>query len=281
LRKLFTLLAALSAVGALAGSASAGEDYVCWHGEIWDPHMHIVRDILICRIDGVIVDDGSPGTSDPLPPLVYDLGYDTVGECYYQRTGPWAGWIPLAVNGTQILFAWDPDGIPGGPFVADVWVEQCISEPTPGEPPRTLVYRVVENFFFAEPNPEIVPNGIGLTGAATHLYVDPPPPVIESVVSPVGAGVIDVEIKVITVTIDWGDGTEVSIPESRFGLFAPHPDGDVVHVWETKANYSMEVDYNWYVRWRVNGGAWNVMSVPATNWSAPYQVDEIVGRRSG
>ena len=260
--------------------AQSGESYVCWYEQVWDEDELRFVPGMKCRIDGVIHDPGFPGEPGDVT-LVYDLGYDNVGECYYRRTGPWPGWVPLAVNGTQILFGYDPDGIPGGVIVGDAWVEQCITEPTPGEPPRTLVYNFLSQYTFAEPDPDLVPDAIGLAGATTYLNVDPPDPLEETLISPVTGQAIYVEIKVITVTIEWGDETEVSIPESQFGLFAPHPDGEVGHTWEAKAHYTMGVDYNWFVRWRVESGPWNIVTIPATDWSAPYQVDEVVGRRRG
>jgi len=261
-------------------TAQAGETYICWYEDVWDPDYQRWVPGMKCRIDGAIHEPGFPGEPGDVT-LVYDIGYDNVGECFYRRTGSWPGWVPLAVEGTRILFAYDPDGVPGGLVVGDAWFEQCISEPTPGYPPRTQVYDYLSQYTFAEPDPQLVPDGIGLAGATTHLFADPPPPVEETLVSPVSGQAIYIEIKVATVTIRWGDETEVTIPESQFDLFAPHPDGRVGHTWETMANYTMGVDYNWFVRWRVGSGPWNIIDIPATNWTEPYRVDEVVGRRRG
>jgi len=279
-RALVAWLAVTALVLPLA-PANAGEDYVCWYVQVFDPSTLNVRDVMRCRIDGVIHDDGFPPEGPVEVPLVYDVGYDAIGECYYRRSGAWTGWIGFGVPGERMNFWWDPDAIPGGPLVGDAWFDPCVTEPTPGEPPITLVYQVLGNYDFVDPNPDVVPNGIGLTGAQSYVDVAPPPPLNSSLVSPVTGARVDVEIKVATVTITWGDGAEVSIPESQFDLFGPHPDGDVAHLWETKGNYTLGVDYNWFARWRVDSGPWNVLAVPATQWSAPYQVDEVVGRRSG
>jgi hypothetical protein len=72
-----------------------------------------------------------------------------------------------------------------------------------------------------------------------------------------------------------------TIPESQFELFAPYPDGDVSHPWETKGQYLLGVDYDWLARWRVGGGPWQIVDIPVTEWDAGYQVDEVVGRRRG
>ncbi len=277
----FVTLALVVAGMLIPAVADAGENYVCWYVEKFDPAFSTTTKHMRCRIDGVVRDLGSPGEGGVSVPLVYDIGYDAIGECYYRRSGPWTGWVARGSAGSLMNFWWDPDGIPGGPLVGDAWVEPCTSEPTPGEPPMSFVFQVIGNYPFVDPVPDVVPPGIGLTGAQSLVDVTPPLPVVQSLVSPVSGVAVDIEIKVITVTIRWGDGSEVSIPESQFGLFAAHPDGRVAHMWETKGDYVMEVDYNWFVRWRAGGGPWIVMPVPATSWSAPYQVDEIVGRRSG
>jgi hypothetical protein len=277
-------LAALLAIGALLGPvapSSASEEYVCWYIKVLDPWTNALIDAMRCRIDGVLHDDGFPPDGPEDVTLVYDVGYDTFGECYYRRTGTWTGWIGFGVQGQRMNFWWDPDAVPGGPLVGDAWFDPCTSEPTIGEPPITLVYTVIRDHDFVDPAPSVVPDGIGLTGARSYLNVTPPAPVVSALVSPLTGARVEVEIKVATVSIRWGDGAEVSIPESQFDLFGPHPDGDVAHRWEVKGHHGLEVDYNWFVRWRVDSGPWNVIGVPATQWSAPYRVDEIVGRRSG
>ena len=123
--------------------------------------------------------------------------------------------------------------------------------------------------------------GIGLTGARTHVFVDPPDPYEDRINSPVGNADIRIEIRVVAVRIDWGDGAISTIPESQFKLFAPHPDGEVGHPWETTGHYDLSVDYEWLARWRVGNGTWRTIDIPNTVWESPYRVDEVVGRRSG
>lgn len=261
----------------LSGTAVAGESYVCWYVQLTDPVTGKSIPGMRCRIDGVIHEPGFPGEGPEDVPLVYDLGFDDNGECYYRRTGPPSGWVVRGRDGTLLNFWWDT----GNGFVGDAWIDQCTSEPVPGQPPRTVVYNVIENYNFVEPQPDIVPNAIGLTGARTFVNVEPPDPFFESIFSPVSGGFIDVEIRVVAVEIEWGDGAVSTIPESQFELFAPHPDGEVGHPWETKDIYTLGVNYQWLARWRVNGGPWQTIVIPDTEWEEPYQVDEVVGRRSG
>lgn len=271
------VLAMLIALLPTMGAADAAESYVCWYTPIWDPEQGRMVDGMRCRIDGAIHEPGFPGEGPVNVPLVYDLGFDAVGECYYRRTGPPSGWVVFGRDGELLNFWWR---VPGG-FVGDAWIGPCTSEPVTGEPPITSVYRVLESYEFVDPVPEVVPNAIGLAGARTFVFVEPPPPLVQRLDSPVTGGFIDVEIRVVAVEIDWGDGAVSTIPESEFELFAPHPDGVVGHQWETKGHYALGVDYDWSARWRVNSGPWQLVAVPDTEWDAPYQVDEVVGRRSG
>ncbi|NND03247.1 MAG: hypothetical protein HKN91_10710 [Acidimicrobiia bacterium] len=255
----------------------AGENYVCWYVEVVDPFSGKLVPGMRCRIDGTIHEPGFPGEGPVEVPMVYDLGFVDGNECYYRRSGPASGWVVRGRNGTLLNFWWDT----GNGFIGDAWIDQCTKEPVPGQPPITLVYGVLDNYEFVEPTPDVVPDGIGLTGARTYIYVDPPDPFFDQLNSPVGPGFIDIEIRVVAVEIDWGDDAISTIPESQFGLFAPHPDGEVGHPWETKDVYTLGVDYEWLARWRVNGGPWQIIDIPNTEWETPYQVDEVVGRRSG
>jgi hypothetical protein len=126
-----------------------------------------------------------------------------------------------------------------------------------------------------------VPNGIGLTGAATRVFVAPPEPLIDSVRSPVTGSVIDVEIRAAAVEVVWGDDTVTTIPESQFYRFKPHPNSDVAHVWEQSEYVDMNIAYQWMARWRLDGGAWSYLAIPDNTWSEPYRVDQIVGRLTG
>ena len=192
-------------LAALAGVAPAvAADGMCWEEDRRDPFGN-VDTVTVCNFGGVITEEGTPGWKPPDEPMVYDIGYDHIGECYYLRTGPWGGWVVLASSGDAILFGYDPDGIPGGPIAGDVWVDPCKSQPIPGEPPITRVWKIVETYPFQDPDPQIVPDGIGLAGAATQIFVDPPDPLFESIRSPVTRSVLEVEIRAVAVEITWGD----------------------------------------------------------------------------
>ena len=257
--------------------AAAAENYICWYVPVVDPLSGLTVPGMRCRIDGVIHEPGFPGEGPIGVPLVYDLGVVDGVECYYRRSGAPSGWVVFGRNGTLLNFWWDT----GNGFVGDAWIDQCRKEPIPGKPPITLVYERLRQYTFESPEPVVVPDGIGLTGARTHVFVDPPDPYEDRINSPVGTADIRIEIRVVAVRIDWGDGAISTIPESQFGLFAPHPDGEVGHPWETTGHYDLSVDYEWLARWRVGNGSWRTIDIPNTVWESPYRVDEVVGRRSG
>ena len=278
-RTLLVVLIALMA-GLLPGASSpavAGERYVCWYAPVTDPLTGKVVPGMKCRIDGEIHEPGFPGEGPIQVPLVYDLGVVDGVECYYRRSGAPSGWVVFDRNGTLLNFWWDT----GNGFVGDAWVDQCTKEPIPGKPPITHVFERLKRYDFVSPTPDIVPNGIGLTGARTWVNVTPPDPLRERINAPGATSSIEIEIRVVAVRIDWGDESVSTIPESQFDLFAPHPDGEVSHPWETKDHYTIAISYEWLARWRVGNGSWRTIDIPDTSTDTPYQVDEIVGRRSG
>ena len=279
-----TWLLALLSVALLATpggvpSVEAKEAYVCWYEWVVDQDLNERRQVLRCRINGEVVQDFPGG-----PPVVTvpDVGIDAAGVCWFRRTGLWSGWqlVELYANNDG-LFWWSPSGDPNGPWIGDGIYRACTSEPVPTPPPIVQVWEVIERYDFVEPDPTVAPNAVGYTGLETYLGVDPPDFFSTTIPSPVGGGNIDIEISVVTVEIDWGDGILVSFGEDQWGLLGGYPDGDVFHLYETKDFYDLSVTYNWFVRWRANGGPWNTIIINPTAWTATYEVDEIVSRRTG
>ena len=277
MKRVALLTIALLACGALvAPTASADEVVHCWYedsGNIGGGQQ------LHCRLAGgetvVYGDRGEvPG---PLYPAVGDDGN---GECWYERS-VYTGWESFGVDGTRNLLYFNPDGLPGGPFIAESWFERCEGEPWEIEIIFDLVWEVMESFDFVEPDPEFNP-AIGITGLPTYLAAQPPDPVTETIVSPVTGRVVEVEFVVTTVSIEWGDDAETTVAPDLYRELVGYPDGDITHTYETSAFVDPVVSYNWRVRFRVDQGAWQVVSgVEPTTWTNPYQVDEIVGRVTG
>ncbi|MGH8927435.1 MAG: hypothetical protein ACRDWH_03725 [Acidimicrobiia bacterium] len=130
----------------------------------------------------------------------------------------------------------------------------------------------------------------GLTGAETHLGLNPPPPFADSIVDPTGA-VLEVVGSVAAIVIDWGDGESLTFPPEAFPLLTGYPDGIARHIYEVKtcdppgstprchqslASYPLEVRFQWFVQWRVGGAGWATLAVPDTVTAVSYPVREVI-----
>jgi hypothetical protein len=120
--------------------------------------------------------------------------------------------------------------------------------------------------------------------------VVPPPPFSDSIVDPLGQ-VVEVNGRVIGVTINWGDGAVASFTEGQFSQLSGYPDGLARHVYEVKTcsppgstprchpsltSYPMTVDYIWEVSWRAGGAPFASLAIPNTTTSVAYPVREII-----
>jgi hypothetical protein len=273
----YVLLVTLILLTALVPApASADETYVCWYDD--GDNNGVADTALTCRINGSLV---ITFPSDPPVPTVPEVGIDTNGPCWYRRTGPWSGWLLVQIfPNRDARMWWSASANPNGPFVGDGIYRACINEPRPTPPPITAVWDYIERYPFAVPDPDIAPDGSGVTGLPTYVGVYPPERFATTIASPLG-GTIDVEIAVATVTVDWGDGVRASFPEHAWSQLLGYPDGDVHHTYETTALYDLAVSYNWFVRWRIGAGGWQPIPVPPTTWTRAYRIDELVGRRTG
>jgi hypothetical protein len=262
--------------------------YVCWSDIAIDPRTRLPESVTRCRVAGEIVDYSSVGE---VPVYLYpDVGSDGVGTCWFWRS-EWSGWeIITGHSDGSATLGFDSDGVPGGPLNMEVTYPACVSEPVDGDALEVLVWDLVRDYVHRRPDPVLNPDvPFGLTGVATFLDLDPPPPFAASIVAPVGQ--LDVEANVAGLTVDWGDGTAVSVPPELFGSVTGYPDGSVFHTYEVKTcdppgsgsrchpsleSYPFEVRFRWGVRWRVNGGAWQVLLVPDSVTAVPYPVREVI-----
>ncbi len=220
------------------------------------------------------------------------VGSATNGTCWYWRSVP-TGWEFLGRQADgSATFAFDPDDDPGGPLIVDVTYPVCRSEPTPEQPDVLTAWDLASEYVHVEPDPILNPRiPWGLTGAETHLRVDPPPPFSDSIVDPLGQ-VLEVTGRVVGVTISWGDGSSSSFGESEFPLLTGYPTGLARHIYEVKTcnppgstprchpsldSYPLTVAYRWDVQWRGTAAApWAGLAVPDTATTVAYPVTEII-----
>lgn len=278
MKPLSVVLLAIALMAGLATPARAQTEVAyCWYERSGGFGRQAT---LVCRIAGsdtiieyVII--------DPPPTLWPDLGRDSIGECWFNRT-VFSGWRIIAENADGEAYFWySPDDTFSGPWIDVGWIRRCEDEPVEIVTIIDLLWEEIANFDFEEPEPELQPDA-GVTGLPTYLDLDPPAPETRTIVSPVTGDVLEVEFVVAAVIIDWGDDDPEEITPSLYDLFGPYPDGQITHTYETKDNYTATVSYEWTVRWRFAGGPWQTINdIDPTTWTTAYQVDEIVTRVTG
>ncbi len=244
----------------------------------------------MCRLrDGDIERYRRDDRRFPREELGVDVGYDWTGtECWFWTTGA-TNWVLLSIDGSNNAhLAYDP---PGAPAALDTTLPACTSEPETRATDIERVWDIVNRYIHQRPEPALNP-AVGLTGLDTHVAVSPPPPVSDSLVSPVTGRILEVEIRVASVWIAWGDGGRDTFSRSLFPRLTGYPDGVARHTYETMtcspagsgerchpalSAYPLTVGYDWFVRWRVDAGPWSSLGVPDSTATVAYPVDEIVG----
>jgi hypothetical protein len=257
---------------------AAGDEYAaCWRETVTDPLTNRQIQITRCRLAGGAIADYASDTSVPVP-LSPAAGTDLLGDCWF-LTSLSSNWVylNLFVNGDAVL-GWDPDpATPGGIAYATNRIPRCTSEPNPAVDPFAAVWDYVTAYIHPPPAPDLNPRtGEGVTGLATFVGV--PVPDDHSATLSAGGVVLEVEIVVDAVIIDWGDGLAPDTYPADSEALAGFPDGIAIHTYEIKreAGYTVDVAYDWSARWRVSAGVWNPIDVPNTSTTVIYPVAEII-----
>ncbi len=245
----------------------------------WDPLLLVEKPITRCRIAGGDIvdyasDDVVPGRLYPQP------GTDITGPCwYYSSTDTNWRFAQLYADGDALL-GYSSGGFGGGFAIVTGRLARCTSEPTPINDPAADVWEYITDYIHPPPAPDLnPPEGDGVTGLET--FVGLPIPADHSAVLNSGGTLLEVEIDVSAVIVDWGDGTRATYPAETSALTG-YPDGIATHVYEVKdANYQLTASYDWTARWRVSGGVWQPVAVPDTSTTVGYPVDEIVSVITG
>ena len=268
--------AALSALVAVTLPAVADEFSSCWVAVETVPGIGVERTITRCRISGGEVVDYASDDSVPSP-LYPNVGIDLNGDCWY-LTSASTTWIFVSRSGNgEAVLGFDPNPELGPSIIITDPLPRCTSEPSDGLDPANEAWFYVTRYIHPPPTPEVSPvPGAGVTGLRTYVGL-PVPEVHDAQIGSVTGVILDIHIEVSGVEIDWGDGLVDRYPADETALRG-YPDGIAAHVYETKdeSGYGMEISYLWTARWRVTGGEWETLDVPATSTSISYPVAEIV-----
>ena len=261
------------------GIVIAEEYSSCWVANDPDPLTGEPIQITRCRIAGGEIvdyasDDSVPGRLYPYP------GTDLVGLCWYYSTadGNWR-FAQLYGDGDALL-GYSSGGFGGGFAIVTGRMARCTSEPAPITDPIANVWEYVTDYIHAPPEPELNPEqGDGVTGLATYVGI-PIPGLHVAQLNNAGT-LLDVEIEVDGVIIDWGDDSTSTYPANPAAL-AGYPDGIATHIYEVKGEETaITASYHWTARWRVAGDEWQLLAVPNTSTTVSYPVAEIISVITG
>jgi hypothetical protein len=235
-------------------------------------------------MDGNITEfpgDAPPGTVEPA------VGTDANGVCWF--------WTSLATDWEILSTFSDGSAVLGiyvnGFLAVDTGqIPRCTSEPVIVDPPPVYAWEAITEYIHDPPEPELNPPiGRGLAGLETHAGVVVPGRWADTITVP--GYVIDVEVSVRVLTVDWGDEAVDTFPPEAYPLLIGYPDGLARHVYEVKTcdppaaaydchptlgAYPVTISYVWAAQWRVNGSDWIVVDVPPSETTVDYPVTEAV-----
>lgn len=268
-----TSLAVIAFLTVVTTAQMAAADEFC----VFDPS----EGIMICIVDGEIVDPGRPGGpgsgDDPGRRYVHTDVDPVIGDCHYWSDVPGG------------LDAWDPAN---DPAVIAVVTTLPLCPAVPGVDPEVRAWEVFRSWDLDPPDPTVTPDGVGITGLATQVTVAPPPTISHDEVLPDGR-VLEVRARILSLDVTWGDGTTSSHDPSEA---TGHPDGSVSHIYRLKtctpayraehpsgslchpsaSSYTITVENVWVGEYRV-GGAWTPLGTLSRSSEVPYRVDEVRG----
>jgi hypothetical protein len=282
----FLVAATVSLLISSPALAQTHEATDCWQETVVEDLVRV--EVTVCLLEGGSIQVYTSG-SEPPRMIDINLGYDAFGtECWW-RTAYETPWVKLDEYTDGVArIGYRPEGSAG--TVLDAFAPGCTSQPVETENTLASAWELANRHVHDVPDPRFSPV-VGITGMETYLEVAVPVPITDSLVSPLGT-TVTVEIKVAQVLVEWGDGESDNFTETTFARLTGYPDGIARHIYETKtcptpggprchpdlSEYEIQVDFDWFVQWRVDAGPWSTIDVPNTTTLINYDVDEIVTR---
>jgi hypothetical protein len=125
-----------------------------------------------------------------------------------------------------------------------------------------------------DPALEIAPSRIGLTGLDSFFWLAEEPLPVQATASAGGLSVT-AEARPVQYVWDFGDDTD-KVTEEPGRPWTRWRDGNVAHMYETRARYEVAVEVVWSARWRIGVGAWEPLGFFSNSDTRPYPVRQMV-----
>ena len=125
-----------------------------------------------------------------------------------------------------------------------------------------------------DPQLEVAPGRIGLTGLDSYFWLADPPTTVSATAGVPG---LPVTAQAVPVQFIWsfGDGQEL-VTTNAGTRWTPYSKGAISHLYETKGIYDLSVSVIWAASYSVNGGSWTPIGNFSTSDARRYPVREMV-----
>ena len=149
---------------------------------------------------------------------------------------------------------------------------QAPPPPSPEEIARIAIDRAVA--LAPDPDLEVAPARIGLTGLESYFWLAEPPTTITATAGVPGL-VVTAQATPVQFVWDFGDGEEL-VTTSAGTRWSPHSKSGISHLYETKGVYELSVEVIWAASYQVNGGTSTPIGHFSTSDQRRYPVQEMV-----
>jgi hypothetical protein len=142
--------------------------------------------------------------------------------------------------------------------------------------PRFAALQCLATVTLPSPQPHIAP-GWGLAGKAAYLEVNSPVTYTAQVTcAPFGVLTATLDSEV---WVDWADPHHPGLAGPYSSAGAPWPDGDITHVYQDSASYTITVYQRWVARWQLAGQSGTVPGLE-TQGSLDFEVRQVQAVRN-
>lgn len=199
--------------------------------------------------------------------------------------------VVVAVQPHSCAPVYGTGGIPLSFSFSPVAAGDCVSfsapapvrpDPRPGQrrrpqaSPEELARILADQAMSLAPEPEleVAPAQVGLTGLDSFFWLAEPPQPIAATAAVPGLQVT-AEARPVQYVWDFGDGSDHVTEHPGYGWSAGRP-GSIPHLYERRGLYDLGVEVIWEARWRQGDGEWQHLGYFSNADDAVYPVRQMV-----